>query len=122
MATGIVSIAASQQGFETLADFLFGLNVVFYVGLWVLTILRVVRFPGFALEDLRIETEGELDLRGFLGLDDQVSPGYRRINYTVHLEGDGTREQYEEIHQPVMATSPNYFNMAQPIQMCGRLA
>ena len=38
------------------------------------------------------------------------------------LEGDGTREQYEEIHQAVMATSPNYFNMAQPIQMCGRLA
>ena len=43
-------------------------------------------------------------------------------SYTVHLEGDGTREQFEEIHQAVMATSPNYFNMAQPIQMCGRLA
>lgn len=76
---------------------------------------------GITLEDCRIETEGELDLRGFLGLDDQVSPGYRRISYTVTLEGDGTREQYEEIHQAVMATSPNYFNIAQPVQMCGRL-
>ena len=77
---------------------------------------------GVRLTDCRIETEGELDLRGFLGLDEEVSPGYRRISYTVHLEGDGTREQFEEIHQAVMATSPNYFNMAQPIQMCGRLA
>ena len=77
---------------------------------------------GIRLDDCRIETEGELDLRGFLGLDEHVPPGYRRINYTVHLEGDGTREQFEEIHQAVMATSPNYFNMAQPIQMCGRLA
>ncbi len=77
---------------------------------------------GIALDDCRIETDGELDLRGFLGLDERVPPGYRRINYTVTLEGDGTREQYEEIHQAVMATSPNYFNMAQPIQMCGRLA
>ena len=77
---------------------------------------------GITLDDCRIETEGELDLRGFLGIDESVPPGYRRINYTVTLEGDGTREQYEEIHQAVMATSPNYFNMAQPIQMCGRLA
>ena len=77
---------------------------------------------GITLEDCRIETEGELDLRGFLGLDEDIPPGYRRISYTVHLEGDGTPEQYQEIHQAVMATSPNYFNMAQPVQMCGRLA
>ena len=77
---------------------------------------------GITLDDCRIETEGELDLRGFLGLDEKVPPGYRRINYTVHLEGDGTREQYEEIHQAVISTSPNYFNLAQPVQMCGRLA
>jgi uncharacterized OsmC-like protein len=76
---------------------------------------------GIRLDDCRIETEGELDLRGFLGLDEKVPPGYRRLNYTFWLEGDGSREQYEEIHQAVIATSPNYFNMAQPVQMCGRL-
>ena len=77
---------------------------------------------GITLDACRIETEGELDLRGFLGIDESVPAGYRRISYTVSLEGDGTREQFEEIHQAVMATSPNYFNMAQPIQMVGRLA
>jgi uncharacterized OsmC-like protein len=77
---------------------------------------------GIALDTCRIETEGELDLRGFLGIDESVPAGYRRISYTVSLEGDGTREEYEEIHQAVMATSPNYFNIAQPIQMVGRLA
>ena len=77
---------------------------------------------GIKLDDCRIETRGELDLRGFLGLDETISPGHRRINYTVYIEGNGTREQFEEIHQAVMATSPNYFNIAQPVQMCGRLA
>ena len=77
---------------------------------------------GITLDACRIETEGELDLRGFLGLDENVPAGYRRISYTVFLEGDGTREEFEDIHQAVMATSPNYFNMAQPIQMVGRLA
>jgi uncharacterized OsmC-like protein len=77
---------------------------------------------GITLTDCRIETEGELDLRGFLGLDQDVPAGYRRINYTVHLEGDGTPAQYDEIHRAVIATSPNFFNLAQPVQMCGRLA
>jgi uncharacterized OsmC-like protein len=77
---------------------------------------------GITLDACTIETDGELDLRGFLGLDDKVPAGYRRINYTVTLKGDGTREQYEDIHRSVMATSPNYFNMARPIEMNGRLA
>jgi len=93
------------------------LNACMIVGYVVQAALR-----GIILEDCRIETESKLDLRGFLGLDDRIPPGCRRINYIVHLEGDGTREQYEEIHQVVMSTSPNYFYVAQPIQMCGRLA
>ena len=77
---------------------------------------------GIALKDCRIETEGELDLRGFLGLDDSVPSGHRRINYTVYLDGDATRAELEELHEAVMRTSPNYFNIAQPIQMVGQLA
>ncbi len=76
---------------------------------------------GIRLDSCTIETRGELDLRGFLGLDDAVPPGYRRIDYAVTMKGDGTREQYEEIHQAVMATSPNFFNMARPIEMVGTL-
>ena len=77
---------------------------------------------GIRLDECTIVTDGELDLRGFLGLDDSVPAGYRRLDYTVTLKGDGTREQYEDIHRAVMATSPNYFNMARPIEMHGRLA
>ena len=77
---------------------------------------------GITLDSCTIETEGELDLRGFLGLDDSVPAGYRRLDYTVTLTGNGSREQFEEIHRAVMATSPNYFNMARPIEMNGRLA
>jgi uncharacterized OsmC-like protein len=77
---------------------------------------------GITLDSCRIETEGELDLRGCLGIDENVPTGYRRLTYTVFLEADGTREQLEDIHQAVMATSPNYFSLAQPIQMVGRLA
>jgi len=76
---------------------------------------------GITLDNLEIETTGELDLRGFLGLDDSVPPGYEAIDYTVCIAGNGTREQFEEIHRTVMQTSPNYFNLARPIRMNGRL-
>jgi uncharacterized OsmC-like protein len=76
---------------------------------------------GIRLESCSIETKGELDLRGFLGLDETVPNGYRHVDYTVTMKGDGTAEDYEAIHQAVMATSPNYFNMANPIQMRGTL-
>ena len=35
------------------------------------------------------------------------------------IKGDGSPEDFEEIHQTVMKTSPNYFNMSRPIKMNG---
>ena len=76
---------------------------------------------GVRLDSVEIRTRGTLDLRGFLGLSDQVPPGYESIDYEVKIKGDGTAEQFEEIHRGVMATSPNYFNMSRPIKMNGSL-
>lgn len=76
---------------------------------------------GITLDTMEIETHGQLDLRGFLGLDESVPPGYRQLDYTVRIGGAGTPEQFEAIHQAVMKTSPNFFNLKQPICMNGRL-
>ena len=76
---------------------------------------------GINLESVEIRTRGELDLRGFLGLSDQVAPGYEAVDYEVRIKGDGSPEEFEEIHRTVMATSPNYFNMSRPIKMNGSL-
>lgn len=43
MATGIVSIASYLLGLRAVAVPLFGVNVVFYVAVWALTIARVIR-------------------------------------------------------------------------------
>ena len=72
---------------------------------------------GISLEKVEIETAGELDLRGFLGLDPSVLPGYSAIRYTVRIKGDGTPEQFREIHETVMKTSPNYFNVSRPVRI-----
>ena len=76
---------------------------------------------GIELEELRIETEGDIDLRGFLGLDPTVKPGYDQLLYTVYIKGKGTPEQFEKIHKTVMATSPNYFNLSNAVPLKSRL-
>lgn len=72
---------------------------------------------GIELESLELETAGELDLRGFLGLDPNVRPGYESLRYTVKIKGNGTPEQFQEIHENVLRTSPNYFNITKPVRI-----
>jgi len=72
---------------------------------------------GITLESLAIETDGTIDLRGFLGIDPAVAPGYENLSYTVRIKGNGTREQFAEIHQAVMATSPNFYNLSRPVAL-----
>jgi uncharacterized OsmC-like protein len=76
---------------------------------------------GITLDSLEIRTRGELDLRGFLGLSDAVAPGYEAVDYEVLIKGNGSPEQFEEIHETVLKTSPNYFNISRPIRLNGTL-
>src|SRR5574337_1213134 len=45
MATGIVSLAAHLLAMQSMAKALFQLNIAFYAALWVLTVLRMTRYP-----------------------------------------------------------------------------
>jgi uncharacterized OsmC-like protein len=72
---------------------------------------------GITLQSLEIETEGEIDLRGFLGIDPQIANGYESLRYTVRIKGDGTSEQFAQVHEAVMATSPNVYNLANAVAL-----
>jgi hypothetical protein len=72
---------------------------------------------GITLESLEIETDGEIDLRGFLGIDSGVAPGYESLNYTVRIKGSGSKEQFAEVHEAVIATSPNFYNISRQVAL-----
>jgi uncharacterized OsmC-like protein len=76
---------------------------------------------GIALETVEIETSGALDLRGFLGLDRSVRPGSDTIRYVARIKGAATPAQLQAIHDTVVRTSPNYFNLARPVTIDARL-
>ena len=72
---------------------------------------------GITLESLAIETDGKIDLRGFLGIDPAVPQGYENLSYTVRIKGSATKEQFAEVHEAVMATSPNFYNMSRAVAL-----
>jgi uncharacterized OsmC-like protein len=61
---------------------------------------------GIEIRKLSFDLEGDLDLRGFLGLSDEIRPGYKDIRVTWHVESDAPREQLEELCDYVQRTSP----------------
>ena len=81
------------------------------------TYVIAAAMKGIKLEQVEMQTEGDLDLRGFLGIDKNVIPGYKELKYKVRLKGNGTREHYEEVHRTVVATSPNYYNISHAIKL-----
>jgi uncharacterized OsmC-like protein len=72
---------------------------------------------GIRLESLAIETEGDIDLRGFLGIDPVVPAGYQSLSYTIRVKGSGTADEFAKIHEAVMATSPNFYSVSQPVAL-----
>jgi len=87
----------------------------------VATYVAACSMQGIELDSVEIESTGDLDLRGFLGLDKTVKPGYDELSYTLRVRGNGTREQFERVLNWMEATSPNYWNMANAIRMRAKL-
>ena len=65
---------------------------------------------GVAIRALSTELEGDLDMRGLLGLDPSVSPGYERIRLRMRVEADCPDAEldallaYAQQHSPVCNT------------------
>jgi len=76
---------------------------------------------GIKINSLEIETDTDLDLRGFLGIDDTINPGVNEIHYNVKICADASQRQIEELHACVMKTSPNFNSLSRGIKMFPRL-
>jgi uncharacterized OsmC-like protein len=61
---------------------------------------------GIRVESLDFDMEGDLDLRAFLGLSDDVRPGYQNIRVNYRVKTDAPREDVLELCEYVQDTSP----------------
>ena len=52
---------------------------------------------GIGIEEISTSLEGDIDLQGFLGLDDSVSPGYEQIRVKVNIKADCSEEELNDL-------------------------
>lgn len=77
---------------------------------------------GIEVRSLAFDVEGELDLQAFLGLSDQVRPGYERIDVRYRVDADAPREDLEALCDYVKATSPVLDMLTKPVPVSVTLA
>ncbi len=77
---------------------------------------------GIKVDELTFSLEGDLDLHGFLGLSDQVRPGYDSIRLTYRVKSDAPREKIEALCDYVQRTSPVLDIIRNPVPVTVTLA
>jgi uncharacterized OsmC-like protein len=63
---------------------------------------------GIAIHSLSTELEGDIDLHGLLGMNDDVPAGYRDIRVKMHVEADCSDEALDDLLSFAQAHSPVY--------------
>jgi uncharacterized OsmC-like protein len=61
---------------------------------------------GIALDEITVDAEGDLDVRGFFGLDTSVRPGFTAVRVSVNLSGPETAERYQQLREVVDTHCP----------------
>ncbi len=61
---------------------------------------------GIKLDEVESRLEGDLDIRGFLGLSEEVRRGFQNIRVTFRIKSDAPREKLEELVETAQKRSP----------------
>jgi uncharacterized OsmC-like protein len=69
------------------------------------------------IEELESKIEGDVDVRGFTGIDPNVRKGYQNIRVTFRCKSDASAEQLEELAR----FSPVWDTLANPVPVTVRV-
>lgn len=72
---------------------------------------------GITIRAVESELEGELDLRGFLGMSDQVRNGYKSICVSFRIDADAPQETIDELVGLAKARSPVFDMLSHPVDV-----
>jgi tellurite resistance protein TehA-like permease len=94
MATGIVSIAAAMQGLDAAAAGLFGINIVGFAILTLLTLVRLIWYPAALLAELSHHRRGPAFLTvvaatGVLGNEFALQTAYQEVATALWIAACG---------------------------------
>jgi len=70
------------------------------------TFIMQATAQGVRVEELQLNLEGTIDLRGFLGLSENVRNGFQNIHVTFKVKADASEEKIQELCNLAQQRSP----------------
>ena len=77
---------------------------------------------GIAFDSLTVRVEGDLDIHGFFGFDDDVRPGFSAIRVEVAVSGPESPERYRDLAAAVDEHCPVLDLFRNPVPVTRTLA
>ena len=72
---------------------------------------------GITIRAVESELEGDLDLRGFLGMSDSVRRGYKNIGVKMRVDADASQDMLDELIELAMQRSPVFDIISNPVNV-----
>lgn len=96
-----------------------GANPVEYVlvalsGCLTTSLIAHAAARGIKLDAVESRLEGDLDVRGFLGMTEEVRRGYENIRVTFRIKSDAPREKLQELVEVAQKRSPVFDIVTNP--------
>lgn len=76
---------------------------------------------GIDIERIEIHAKGHLDLHGFLGINQEVPPGFSDISFTTRIVSSASEEAISQLASLVEQHCPVQDTLARPIPVSGKV-
>jgi uncharacterized OsmC-like protein len=86
------------------------------------TLIVYAAAKGYTLESVESHLAGDLDLRGFFGLDETIGQGYSNIHVSFDIKGDVSENQKQELIELAQKYSPVFATITTPVKVDVTLA
>jgi uncharacterized OsmC-like protein len=96
-----------------------GANPVEYVfaaldGCLITSLIYHGAAQGIKIDEVETSFSGDLNLHGFLGLDENIRNGYEKIKVTFKIKADVSKEKLQELVQLAQKRSPVFDIVSHP--------
>jgi uncharacterized OsmC-like protein len=72
---------------------------------------------GIKIDEIESTLEGNLDLRGFLGMPEEIRNGYESINVDFRIKSDAPKSELEELVDMAKKRSPVFDIVSNPTRV-----
>jgi len=76
---------------------------------------------GVPIDGIEVDVAADYDARGAFGLDDNVSPGWGAVRYTVRIESSAPEADVQRVVEYTDSHSPLLYDFSQPLSVTREL-